>query len=118
MSTPPGQEPRPAFTPRAGQARPAARAGDSGRADGGSRRDAPGSRRPAPGSSGRGPGGAGGGSRNADREVDDYWRGGKGDAGGTGSRPQPGFSPRRDPGPRDPAPRAPGRPDPGRPDPG
>ncbi|HEX3966101.1 MAG TPA: DUF6542 domain-containing protein [Trebonia sp.] len=76
MSIPPGQEPRPGFTPRADQGR-SGRRGDSGRPDGGYRRDDSGSRRPAQGPSGAGASGRGtaGGSRDTDRDNDDYWAG-------------------------------------------
>jgi hypothetical protein len=105
MSIPPGQEPRPGFTPRADQGRPGGR-GDSGRPDGGYRRDDSGSRRPASGASGRG---AGAGSRDTDRDTDGYWAGrpapgprpaGNRDA--AASRDRDGASPQRgDPGYRD-----------------
>ncbi|MCW2936063.1 MAG: hypothetical protein JWM19_7025 [Actinomycetia bacterium] len=105
MSIPPGQEPRPGFTPRADQGRPGGR-GDSGRPDGGYRRDDSGPRRPAPGASGRG---TGGGSRDTDRDTDDYWAGRPasgprppGSRGAAASRDRDGVGPQRgDPGYRD-----------------
>jgi len=72
MSTPPGQEPRPGFTPRADQGRPGGR-GDSGRPDPGYRRDDSGPRQPPPGASRRG---AGGDAHDSDFD-DDYWAGGR-----------------------------------------
>ena len=59
MSNPPGQEPRPGFTPRADQGRPGGRGG-SGRPDGGYRQDDSGRRRPA-----------------SDADADDYWTRGR-----------------------------------------
>jgi hypothetical protein len=61
MTTPPGQEPRPGFTPRGGQARPGPRAGDARFPDKDPRwRDEPRTRRPnAPGSNAPGSNAAG-----------------------------------------------------------
>jgi hypothetical protein len=69
MSTPPGQEPRPGFTPRADQGRPGGR-GDSGRPDGAYRRDDSGPRQPPPGAS---RGGAGRDAHDTEYDADDYW---------------------------------------------
>ena len=89
MSNPPGQEPRPGFTPRADQGRPGGRGG-SGRPDDGYRRDDSGRRRPPP-----------------DRDADEYWTGGRQAA----ARP-PGSSQQwRDPGYRDPRDQPARRPD-------
>jgi hypothetical protein len=110
MSIPPGQEPRPGFTPRADQGRPGGR-GDSGRPNGGYRRDDSGSRRPAQGPSGAGASGrgTGAGSRDTDRDTDGYWAGRPapgprppGSRGAAASRDRDGASPQRgDPGYRD-----------------
>jgi hypothetical protein len=102
MTTPPGQEPRPGFTPRGGQARPGSRAGGSGWPDDDSRRrDEPRARRPNADGPGQVPDGipGNGGTREPGRDAGDRWPGGgqPGQRPANGSRP-PGGNPFRDRG--------------------
>src|SRR5712691_1654933 len=91
MTTPPGQEPRPGFTPRGGQARPASRGGASGWPDDSSWRDEPATRRTNADSQSRAAGGVSGsgGSRDPGGDLYDY----RADGRRSSSRPASGGRP-------------------------